>query len=235
MNGLSWAGPLGPIGSPPERLDLQRTLMAAGWDRSRITFCPRPDTTPVMPSTLTQRQARFAKLYEANYAAVAAYGRRRSSEAVAEDLAHETFLVAWRRLDEIPADPLPWLLGVAWRVLANDRRSRQRREALLDRLAQMRDVGGVQSDEPDREAISLPLRTALEALSPASLEALLLVAWEGLTPSSAAKVLGCGETTFRARLFRARRALARALRDSGLDQADRRANTSNSILTRECQ
>jgi RNA polymerase sigma factor (sigma-70 family) len=188
-----------------------------------------------MPSTLTQRQARFAELYETNYAAVAAYGRRRSSEAVAEDVAHETFLVAWRRLDDIPADPLPWLLRVAWRVLANDRRGRARREALLDRLAQIGNAGWTENGEPDREAISLPLRTALEALSPASLEALLLVAWEGLTPSSAAKVLGCSEPTFRARLFRARRALARALRDAGLDQSDRRATASSSILTRGCQ
>jgi RNA polymerase sigma factor (sigma-70 family) len=188
-----------------------------------------------MPSPPAQRQARFSELYETNYTAVAAYARRRSSEAVAEDVAHETFLVAWRRLDEIPADPLPWLLRVAWRMLANDRRARVRREALLDRLAQIGDAGWTESDEPDREAISLPLRTALEALSPAGLEALLLVAWEGLTPSSAAKVLGCSEPTFRARLFRARRAVGRALRDSGLEEPNRRPNASNSILTRECQ
>jgi RNA polymerase sigma-70 factor (ECF subfamily) len=35
----------------------------------------------------------------------------------------ETFLVAWRRLDDVPDDPLPWLYRVARRVLANQRRS----------------------------------------------------------------------------------------------------------------
>jgi RNA polymerase sigma-70 factor (ECF subfamily) len=188
-----------------------------------------------MSSTLTERQERFADLYERNYAAVAAFGRRRSSETVAEDVAHETFLVAWRRLEEIPADPLPWLLRVAWRVLANDRRGRARREALLDRLAQTGGAGWTYSDEPDRDAISLPLRAALEALPPLGLEALLLVAWEGLTPSGAARVLGCSEPTFRARLFRARRVLTRALRDSGLDQPHRRPSATNSILSRESQ
>ncbi len=47
----------------------------------------------------------------------------------------ETFLVAWRRLDDVPADALPWLYGVARRVLANERRSAGRRAALEQRVA----------------------------------------------------------------------------------------------------
>ena len=47
----------------------------------------------------------------------------------------ETFLVAWRRLDDVPADALPWLYGVARRVLANQRRSADRGAALERRLA----------------------------------------------------------------------------------------------------
>ena len=40
------------------------------------------------------------------------------------------FLTAWRRFDRVPDDALPWLLGVARRVLANARRSAARRPAL---------------------------------------------------------------------------------------------------------
>jgi RNA polymerase sigma factor (sigma-70 family) len=174
-----------------------------------------------------QRGARFAALYEAHYAVVLAYGRRRSSGSVAEDVAHDTFLVAWRRLDDVPLDSLPWLLGVARRVLANDRRSDARRAALLDRLAQIGNISWADDREADRAAISPRLRAALEDLSPAALEALLLTAWEGLTPSSASKVVGCSQTTFRARLYRARRSLARALRDvPGCDSVSPREEPS---------
>jgi RNA polymerase sigma-70 factor (ECF subfamily) len=48
---------------------------------------------------------------------------------MAPDVVAETFLVAWRRLDDVPADPLPWLYGVARRVLA--RLSERDRETLM--------------------------------------------------------------------------------------------------------
>jgi DNA-directed RNA polymerase specialized sigma24 family protein len=37
-----------------------------------------------------------------------------------------TFAIAWRRLDALPADPLPWLLGVARHVIQNEARSARR-------------------------------------------------------------------------------------------------------------
>ena len=46
-----------------------------------------------------------------------------------------TFLVAWRRFDPVPVDALPWLIGVARRVLADQWRAESRRKALGDRLA----------------------------------------------------------------------------------------------------
>ncbi len=65
---------------------------------------------------------------------VRAYARRRASPAVAEDAVAETFLIAWKRLDAISDDPLPWLFGVARRVIANQHRGEHRRHALLERL-----------------------------------------------------------------------------------------------------
>lgn len=80
------------------------------------------------------RRARFERLYDAHYAPVLAYALRRSGRTVAHDVAAETFLVAWRRLDDVPVDAAPWLYGVARRVLANERRAEKRRAALAERM-----------------------------------------------------------------------------------------------------
>ena len=155
---------------------------------------------------------RFEALFERYHADVAAYVRRRASEAEVEDVVGETFLVAWRSLDRVHGDPLPWLYGVARRVLANDVRGTRRRSVLTARLAQER-----ARQEPVVSAeVSEPLRTALLTLGEREREALLLIAWEGLKPAQAAAVVGCSSATFRARLHRARRHLARTLDSKSL-------------------
>jgi hypothetical protein len=78
---------------------------------------------------------RFEQVFEEHFRVVSAYALRRASQADAEEVVAETFLVAWRRLDEVPRDAMPWLLGVARRVLANQRRAAGRREALRARIA----------------------------------------------------------------------------------------------------
>jgi RNA polymerase sigma-70 factor, ECF subfamily len=161
-------------------------------------------------------RARFDALFDEHYALVRAYVARRSGTAgVVDDVLSETFLVAWRRIDSVPVDALPWLLGVARRVLANQRRSEARRGALVDRLAGVVSRGAVA--EPAGEAFG-ELGDAIAALSPRQREALLLVAWEGLDPQRAARVVGCAPAAFRARLYRARRVLAARL-DLTLDEA----------------
>lgn len=151
----------------------------------------------------------FERMFRAHHAAVHRYVTRRVEEPVVADLVAETFLVAWRRQDEIAGDPLPWLLGVARRVCANHLRSRQRRLALNERLAAQPAHG------PDSEIAPAcqdrGLRQALAGLSERDREALLLVAWDGLTNREAARVLGCSAPTFAVRLHRARARLAAAL------------------------
>ena len=163
----------------------------------------------VHPPSDVERRTRFNTLFDQHYAAVRAYVSRRSGTAgVVDDVLSETFLVAWRRIDSVPADGLPWLLGVARRVLANQRRGEARRGALLRSLASMLPPGPVA--EPAGEVFG-ELSEALAALSAREREALLLVAWEGLDPQRAARVVGCAPTAFRARLYRARRQLAARL------------------------
>ncbi len=106
--------------------------------------------------------------------------RHETSREAAQDVVSETFLVAWRRLDDVPDDALPWIYGVARRVLANQRRSADRGAALERRLASGARTAG--SFDPGERADDAELmRLALGRLSERSREALTLVAWHGLT------------------------------------------------------
>ncbi|EHN08765.1 putative RNA polymerase ECF-subfamily sigma factor [Patulibacter medicamentivorans] len=162
-----------------------------------------------MTSTDRTRAIAFERLFAQHYAEVVAYGHRRASADVAEDVAEETFLVAWRELEDLPEDTLPWLLAVAGRTLVGYREAAERREALLDRLAVV-----PERHHDDRFRISTTLRSELQLLSPVELEALLLVAWEELSPARAAIAAGCSRAAFRVRLHRARRRVGEALEAS---------------------
>ncbi len=158
------------------------------------------------------RRGTFEELFSTHYWAVRAYVLRRGPSASAEDVIAETFLVAWRRLDAIGDDPLPWLLGVARRTLANHQRAERRRGALTDRL--QRALPGQTPDWEPPESMSDELAIAMVRLSPPEREALLLVAWEGLDGTRAARAAGCTPVAFRGRLHRARRHVAAALADT---------------------
>jgi RNA polymerase sigma-70 factor (ECF subfamily) len=82
----------------------------------------------VQRTVQTTRTSRFEGLFREHYPAVRAYVSRRAPYELAQDVIAETFLIAWRRFDDLPSDPLPWLYGVARRLLANQRRSAGRGE-----------------------------------------------------------------------------------------------------------
>lgn len=155
-------------------------------------------------------QSAFEQLFRAHYQAVLSYALARAEPQLAKDAAAATFLVAWRRYREIPADSLGWLLGVTRRTLADERRSRDRQRAVGVRLV---DEHVVESSPDPAETVARreAARAALAELSPDDAEALRLVAWEGLTNAQAAKVLGCTTAGFAVRLHRARRRFEAAL------------------------
>jgi RNA polymerase sigma-70 factor (ECF subfamily) len=166
-----------------------------------------------------QRRSRLEDLFNAHAGAVRAYARRRVDPVAADDAVSEVFVIAWRRLDDVPDDALPWLLGCARHVLEHQQRRSGRDLALLDRLA----AAGV----PD-SSLGVPdstlggdhvLSRALAQLSPQDRELLLLIAWEGLQPRRAAQVMGCSCNALAVRLHRARKRLAAAL--SAADADDR--------------
>ena len=81
-----------------------------------------------------RREERFTLLYDAHKSAVRAYAWRRGPDT-ADDVVAETFSVAWQRLDDVPADPLPWLIGVARNARLNLMRGERRRRAREARCA----------------------------------------------------------------------------------------------------
>jgi RNA polymerase sigma factor (sigma-70 family) len=148
-------------------------------------------------------------LCEAHTAAVLAYALRRVPRDDAADVVAETFLVAWRRLDDVDErSALPWLYAVARRVLLSQRRSARRQQAIADRVA-------AAEPSPTAESAARPgsqrLLDALAGLSEQEREVLMLTAWEELSSSEAARVLGCSATAYRIRLHRARRRLRERL------------------------
>jgi RNA polymerase sigma-70 factor (ECF subfamily) len=165
---------------------------------------------------VVEPQAQFEQLYREYADRVHAYALRRTSPAAADDVVAEVFLVVWRRLDRVPEQPLPWLYGVARRVVANRRRGESRAAALHERL-----VDGRSPVEPSASVTSAAVedrvQRALAGLSERDRELLLLIAWEGLRVNEAAAALGVRSGTLAVRLHRARQRLAQALAEEDVE------------------
>jgi RNA polymerase sigma-70 factor, ECF subfamily len=163
-----------------------------------------------------ERRVRLEALFVEHAGAVRAYARRRIDIATADDTVSEVFVIAWRRLDDVPADALPWLLACARRVLANQRRGARRRSALADRLSSTHGSVAPRVDVEDGA-----LARALAELSDRDREVLLLIAWEGLEPARAAAALECSRPALAVRMHRARRRLAAVIDRIECDDAAR--------------
>ena len=146
---------------------------------------------------------RVERLFADHARAVRAYALRRVDPATAEDVVSDVFVVAFRRLEDVPEAALPWLLATARKIIANYRRAAGRREQLNLELRSLQ--SGAWSDPPGGAGAVL---SGLARLSEGDREVILLVAWEELSPEDAAEVLGCSRAAFAVRLHRARRRLA---------------------------
>jgi RNA polymerase sigma-70 factor, ECF subfamily len=156
-------------------------------------------------------RGRFECAFRDHYDAVLAYALARSDPETAKDAAAATFLVAWRRRADLPGQALPWLLAVTRRTLADQRRSRERQQALARRLAAQPEASDVEPDPAERLGGPSQVMDALRMLSPADRELLTLVAWDGLTNTEVAAVLGRPRMVVGVRLHRARQRFRGAL------------------------
>ena len=173
------------------------------------------------------RAAAFDELFREHYRVVLGYALRRADPETARDVAAETFVVAWRRFDQVPASPRPWLFAIARRVLANARRSVRRDRALLQRLSV--DAKAAASPGHESETGRTQVLEVLMRMGASDREILQLVAWEGLNTEELAVVLGSSEVACRVRLHRARRRFAAALaRDAGSESLHHRQTMEES-------
>ena len=178
---------------------------------------------------MTEAQ-RFRDLYEECQPRVLAYATSLVGRQVGEDITSETFTVAWRRVRDIPAPPLPWLLGVVRNLTHELRRRDGRQYALAVEEAQRIITSGGQVD--DVAADVTERAAALQALAQlpiADRELLTLVAWNGLGPRQAARVLGCSIATYSVRLHRARRRLERAVDAVGLSRSSPQSDSEGAL------
>jgi RNA polymerase sigma-70 factor (ECF subfamily) len=166
---------------------------------------------------MAERQARFEAVYAAYRTPVLGYALRRTLSADdAADILAETFLVAWRKLDQVPSGPDArlWLFGVARNALANHYRGERRRGALATRL-------GTELAEsylpPEYDGEAAAIVGALRRLPEDQREVLTLAAWEGLDYGEIATVLGCSRNAVRIRIHRARTRLAAELHAMNAD------------------
>ncbi|HEY5429472.1 MAG TPA: sigma-70 family RNA polymerase sigma factor [Solirubrobacteraceae bacterium] len=149
-------------------------------------------------------EGRFARVF-AHLDFIVQYARRRGARDP-DGIAAEAMAIAWRRLADVPTDdPRPWLIVTARNLLLAE----HRREP----PAATQPLGDIELEAP---ADLLPSDWDLDpelaggprALSDTDREALLLIAWDDLTPALAAKSLGISPSAFRVRLHRARRRLS---------------------------
>ncbi len=154
--------------------------------------------------------ARFNALWQAHAGRVLAYATRHVGADAAQEVVSETFLVAWRRLADVPGDELPWLLVVARNTITNHRRSTHRRALLHGELARLQQAAGPADAAEVTVTDRSQVLSALARMSAKEREALLLVTWDGLSAADAARVAGCSVSALHVRLFRARRRLREA-------------------------
>ena len=163
----------------------------------------------------SERDRHLTELYAQHAARLYAYARRHGDPSTAEDLVADAFVIALRRIDDVPhgsEEARAWLIGTVRKLAANRRRRESTRSDWW--YAAVREGWHARSGDSaeDVAAERDECLAALADLSETDREALLLVAWEGLTHDQAAAVLGLTRNAFSVRLHRARQRLARSLR-----------------------
>jgi RNA polymerase sigma factor (sigma-70 family) len=156
------------------------------------------------------QEAQFQRLFASHHKAIQRYCLRRLPSSEANDAASEVFLVAWRRIDEVPTGDgeLPWLYGIGRNVVRNIERSARRKLRLAARVASLAPKVAPATDTiVVRHAEHQRALDALTQLRPEDQELIRLRTWEELPTRQIAQLFGITERAVESRLTRARRKL----------------------------
>jgi len=156
---------------------------------------------------------RFRILFDDHFADLWHFARRRCSSAdEADDVAAETFGVAWRRRGDLPAGngARLWLFGTARMLIANQRRSTGRRERLHRRVEMIAPNVAPTPDPADLvgERDGDPILVALATLTNDDRDLLVMRAWDGMAVTDIAALLDVTPNAVSVRLSKARTRLA---------------------------
>jgi RNA polymerase sigma-70 factor (ECF subfamily) len=153
---------------------------------------------------MASKEKRFTKLVNDHSNEVLRYLRNRikvGSMIEAEDLLAEVMTVAWRALDQVPAEAeLAWLYAVARNRLLSEKSKLSRRSRILNRIRPIGQMPGVE----DAVIADIAVKRALDCMGATSRDVLLLSVWEGLSPSDIAIALGISANAAAVRLSRAK-------------------------------
>jgi RNA polymerase sigma-70 factor (ECF subfamily) len=178
---------------------------------------PAPTTDAAAIEASLGSPAEFARVFDRHYDRINAYLRRRVGASLADELASETFLVAFegrRRYDVSRADASPWLYGIATNLARSHQRRQQRQLRAYARVGAVESVDAFDGaeDRVDASRVRPQLVALLSALSPEEADPLLLFAWAGLSHGEIAEALDLPVGTVRSRISRVRARLREQLR-----------------------
>jgi RNA polymerase sigma-70 factor, ECF subfamily len=166
------------------------------------------------------RHARLEQIMREVVEPVRRYLARRTDAATADDVLSETLVVLWRRIDDVPDDPIPWAIGIARLQLANAQRAARRQARLAAKVAST----DPPQPAPDHAASDTGyILDAIARLKPAEAELVRLWAWDDLDLEQIAQILGVSTNAATIRLHRARKKLKDLLGDghAGVKEGDR--------------
>ncbi|TMR08340.1 RNA polymerase sigma factor [Nonomuraea turkmeniaca] len=181
---------------------------------------PRETDDATVMSESVRRPERFAILYDRYFEEIYRYLAARLGTEAADDLAAETFLVAFRKRHTFDAERgavRPWLYGIATNLVAGHRRGLVRMLAAFRRALAHDAIEAGPEDRVtgrvDAASVRGPLSKALAGLSAGDRDVLLLVAVAGLSYEEAAESLDIPAGTVASRLNRARKRVRAVLGD----------------------
>ena len=162
----------------------------------------------------------FGEIFDRHFDAVSRYLRRRVGETAGDELAAETFVIAFRRRADYDLERSsagPWLFGIATNLARRESRTEKRRLRAIARITpeQEPDHGPEAIRRLDAERAQATLARGLASLTPDQRDVLLLYAWEGLSYAEISEGLDIPVGTVRSRLSHARRAMRELLLASG--------------------